>query len=105
VSLFRLFVSSFSLREIHCSEDDVVLCLSETLDDNALMTLMRLGLITRFPGEYEAWEKRRMEIEKRFQDTLAQRQAEIHETLEKNSGDMQARVREALIGEILKAFP
>jgi hypothetical protein len=46
-----------------------------------------------------------MEIEKRFQDTLAQRQAEIHETLEKNSGDMQARVREALIGEILKAFP
>jgi hypothetical protein len=38
------------------------------------MRTMELG--TRFPKEYEAWEKRRIEIEKRFQTTITQRQEE-----------------------------
>jgi hypothetical protein len=66
---------------------------------------MRLGLSTRFPEEYEAWEKRRTKIEKRFQKTLAERQEEIHATLDQNSGDIQEKAREAVIDEILKAFP
>jgi hypothetical protein len=66
---------------------------------------MRLGLSTRFPEEYEAWEKRRTKIEKRFQKTLAERQEESHATLEQDSEDIQAKAREAVIGEILKAFP
>jgi len=93
------------LRELRSREDGVVLCLSETLDDKALKTLMDLGLSTRFTKEYEAWEKRKTEIEKRFQSTITQRQAEVHVTLEQDSGDIQAKVREAVIGEILKAFP
>jgi hypothetical protein len=97
---------SFSLRELFCSEDDVVLCLSENLEDKALKTLMRtMNLGTRFPKEYESWENRRTEIEKRFQKTLTERQAEMHQTLEQASGDIQAIVREAVIGEVLKAFP
>ncbi|KAH9039451.1 hypothetical protein EDB83DRAFT_2411806, partial [Lactarius deliciosus] len=86
-------------------EEDVVLCLSETLDENALKTLMPMGLSTRFPEACEAWEERRIEISKRFQNTLTQRQAETYVTLEKDSGDMQTQVREAVIGEILRAFP
>ena len=82
-----------------------MLCLSEYLDDQALKTLMRMGLSTRFPREYETWEERRAEIAKRFQNTLTQRQEEIRVILEQNSGDVQAKVREAVIGEILKAFP
>ena len=67
------------------------------------MRTMELG--TRFPKEYEAWEKRRVEIEKRFQKTIKQRQEESHETLQKRSGDLESKVREAAIDEILKAFP
>jgi hypothetical protein len=67
------------------------------------MRTMELG--TRFPKEYEAWEKRRTEIEKRFQQALSRRQAETHDGLQHNSGDIQAKVREAVIDEILKAFP
>ena len=94
------------LRELQSSEDDVVLCLSETLDEKALKTLMRnMGLGTRFPEEYDAWEKRRIEIEKRFQNTLAERQADIHATLEQNAGEIEVKVRAAVIVEILKAFP
>ncbi|KAI9450278.1 hypothetical protein BJY52DRAFT_1215556, partial [Lactarius psammicola] len=86
-------------------EDDVVLCLSETLEDKALKTLIGLGLSTRFTKEYEAWERRKIEIEKRFQRIVTQRRADVQETLEKISGDIQGRVREAVISEILKAFP
>jgi hypothetical protein len=97
---------NFALSEFFCSEGDAVLCLSESLDDKALTTLMRtMYLGTRFPEEYDAWKKRNAEIEKRFQQALARRQAEIHDTLQKNSGDIQANVREAVISEILKAFP
>jgi hypothetical protein len=67
------------------------------------MRTMELG--TRFPKEYEAWEKRRIEIEKRFQKTITQREKESHETLQKESGDLELKVREAVIDEILKAFP
>jgi hypothetical protein len=66
---------------------------------------MLLGLGTRFPEESKAWEERVNETEKRFQTALTERQAEIHATLEKNSGSIQATVREAVFGEILKAFP
>jgi hypothetical protein len=81
------------------------LCISETLDDKAVKTLMRLGLSTRFPEEYEAWEKRRTEIEKRFQEIIAERHAETRATLEEDSGEVQAKIREAVISEILEAFP
>lgn len=64
-----------------------------------------MGIGTRFPKEYESWENRRSEIEKRFQTTLTKRQAHIHLTLEQASGDIQATVREAVIGEMLEAFP
>jgi hypothetical protein len=105
VSVFQL---SFRLvlRELCSREDGAVLCLSKTLDDKALKTLMDLGLGTRFAKEYEAWGKRRIEIlAKRFRGTLTQRQAEILINLEENPGDIQANVREAVISEILKAFP
>ena len=94
------------LRRLHSSEDDVVLCLSEALDEKALKTLMHtIGLGTRFPEVYGAWEKRRIEIKKRFQKIITQRQAEIYETLNRESRDLQSKAREAVIDEILKAFP
>jgi hypothetical protein len=97
---------SSALKGLYCSEDDVVLCLSENLEDKALKTLMRtMSLGTRFPKEYESWENRRSEIEKRFQKVLTRRQAEIRQNLEQASGDIQSTVRESVIGEILKAFP
>ncbi|KAH9023376.1 hypothetical protein EDB85DRAFT_2184321 [Lactarius pseudohatsudake] len=72
-------------------EDDVMLCLSDALDDKALKTLMHIGLSTRFPEGCEAREERRIETAKRLQNTLTQRQAEIYVTLEQNSGDMQTK--------------
>ncbi|KAI9437933.1 hypothetical protein BJY52DRAFT_1229957 [Lactarius psammicola] len=107
----RTVVEPFSYDHLSASQiglifkGDAVLCLSSTLDDKALKKLMHMGLITWFTKEYEAWEERRIEIAKRFQETVTLRQAEINITLEKNTEEIQAKVREAVIHEILKAFP
>jgi hypothetical protein len=81
-----------------------VLRLSESLDEKALKTLVRTTTIsTQFPKECEAWENRRIEIEKRFQKIIEQRQAEVH--VETEHGILESTVQEAVINEILKAFP
>lgn len=94
------------LEELCSREEDAVLYLSKTLDDKALKTLMDLGIGTRFAKVYEAWEKRRVEIlAKRFQRSLTLRQAEILVSLDEDPGLIQATVREAVMVEILEAFP
>ena len=72
--------SELRVERLHSSECDA-LRLSEFLDEKALETLVLITTIgTRFPKECEAWNNRRIEIEKRFQKirAISQRQAEIH---------------------------
>lgn len=80
-------------------------CLSETLEDGSLETLMRLGLSTRFPKEHDSWRRQRIEIKERFRRVLAQRQEELHGILEQDSKNIQAKLQEAVISEVLKVFP
>jgi len=85
--------------------DDVVLCLSEKIDDRSLQTLMKLGLIDRFPKEFATWEQHREGIIRCFQDIHTERQNEMHIMLDRNFEDIKVKLREAVIIEVLKAFP
>jgi hypothetical protein len=87
------------------SGDDIVLCLSEKIDDKSLETLMKLGLNDRFPKEFATWERRRREITQRFQGIRTERQNEMHIKLERNLEDINVELREAVIIEVLKALP
>jgi hypothetical protein len=89
----------------HIRGDDVVLCLSKKIDDESLETLMKLGLRDRFPNELATWERRRDEIKQRFQETHTERQKDMHTTLEQNFEDIKFRLRDAVIVEVLNAFP
>jgi hypothetical protein len=82
-----------------------VLCLSEKIDDESLEILMKLGLRDRFPNEFAAWERRREEIKQRFLGSRTERQKKVHANLERNFEDIKVRLREAVIIEVLKAFP
>jgi hypothetical protein len=82
-----------------------VWCLSENLDDWSLETLMGLSLSSRFSKEYDAWKQQRNRIKKRFQRALAQRQAELHAALEQESEGIKVNLREAVVGEAIKAIP
>jgi hypothetical protein len=87
------------------SGDDVVLCLSEKIDDRSLETLMKLGLIDRFPKEFATWERHRGGIIQRFRDIRTERQNEMHTMFERNLEDIKVKLREAVVIEVLKAFP
>jgi len=87
------------------SGDDVVLCLSEKIDDKSLETLMKLGLVDRFPKEFATWERHREGITQHFRDIRTERQNEMHTELGHNLEDIKVKLREAVIIEVLKAFP
>ena len=82
-----------------------MLCLSEKIDDKSLKTLMELGVRDRFQNEFATWEKRGKEIKQRFRETLTRRKKDMHIKLEGDLEDMKARLRDAVIIEVLKAFP
>ena len=82
-----------------------MLCLSEEIDDKSLETLMKLGLHNRFSNEFTTWERRREEIRRRFQGTRTERQKEMHTMLERNREETKVKLREAVVIEVLKAFP
>jgi hypothetical protein len=102
--LLVAFLSTTSMK-LRFSEDDVAWCLSETLDDDSLETFMILGPGTRFTREYDAWKRKRREIAQRFKSILSQRQTDLHVILERDSEDTKAKIRAAVVGEVLKAFP
>jgi hypothetical protein len=87
------------------SGDDVVLCLSEKIDDKSLEVLMKLGLNDRFPKEFATWERLREQTIQRFQGIRTERQNEMHIKLERDLEDINAELWEAVVIEVLKAFP
>ena len=61
-----------------------------------------LDLSSRFPKEYEDWEKSKDSIEHRFQKIIFQQKAKIYAKIEQ---DLNNRVRRDVVKELLKAFP
>jgi len=83
-----------------------VLCLSEKFDSASLKPLITaLGFRTRFLKEYEAWEGSKNEIERRFQQIVSQRKAEIHAKIEQDFKGIRVNVQRAVISVLLKTFP
>ena len=82
--------------------DDAVLCISEKIDDESLENLMKLGPSDRFPNEFATWRRRREEMTRRLQATRTERQEAMHTMFGRNFED---ELREAVIIEVLKAFP
>ena len=82
-----------------------MLYLSEEVDDESLETLMKLGLSDRFPNEFARWERRRERIARRFREIRTERQKKMFTVVEQNLEDITVRLREAVIFEVLKAFP
>ena len=82
------------------SGEDVVWCLSETLDDSSLETLMRSGLSTRFPKEHDIWKRQRNEIGQRFRRALAQRQEGPHVKVKSEEDKELAILRSGFVRQI-----
>ena len=75
------------------------------MEDKSLETLIKLALDTRFPNECAAWKRRRKEIMQGFQGALAERQKAMYAKVEGDFEDIRVKIQEAVIVEVLKAFP
>jgi hypothetical protein len=75
------------------------------MEDKSLETLIKLTLDTRFPNECAAWKTCRTEIVQGFQDTLAERLWAMYATVERDFEDIRLKIQDAVIVEVLKAFP
>jgi len=101
----RFELLSTILTDMLISGDDVVICLSEKIEDKQLEALIELGLRTRFPHECTAWERRRKEVLQDFRGTITERKAEMHVKLEQSFKDIRVKLWQAVVAEVLKAFP
>jgi len=80
--------------------------LPEKLDVASVQSFITaLDLRARFPKECEEWDRRRNEIERRFQELISQRKAEIHAKIEQDTENNRHKVQRAVVSELLKAFP
>jgi len=75
------------------------------MEDKPLQTLIKLALETRFPNECAVWQRRRTEIIQGFLGTLAERQTAMYAKIKQDFGDIRVKIQEAVIVEVLKAFP
>jgi hypothetical protein len=91
---------SFILTGLRFSGDDVVICLSEKIEDKPLEDLITLGLKTRFPNECTAWERRRKEAMEGFRGTITGRQADMYVKLEQDFEDIRVKLQEAVVAEV-----
>lgn len=64
-----------------------------------------LGLRKRFPKEYETWDRKKNEIERRFQRIVSEKQAEMHAKFDKDPEDIRPKVRRSVVSELLETFP
>ena len=80
--------------------------LSEKFDSGLLKSVITaLGLRTRFPREFEAWERGKNEIERRFQQIISQRKAETHAKIEHDLEGIRVGVKRAVVRELIKTLP
>ena len=93
------------MTDFHFSGDDVVICLSDKIEDKSLEALMNIVLRKRLPDECTAWERRRKEVIQGFRGTITERQAEMRVKLEQNFEDIRVKLQEAVIADVLKTFP
>ena len=75
------------------------------MEDKSLGTLIELALKSRFPNECARWEKRRKEIMQDFQGILTERLTAMSAKIEQDFEDVRVKIREAVVIEVLKAYP
>jgi hypothetical protein len=63
-----------------------------------------LSLRTRFQKEYEAWDKKKNEIERRFRGISSQRTVEMLAKIEEEPQDIRPKIQRGIVSELLETF-
>jgi hypothetical protein len=84
---------------------DNPLVLSETLDENAMQTLLDLSIADRFPEQYNEWLTAQNYISDITSRELTKRQGVFFEELASKEYEMQRVLCNAVVGDVMELFP
>ena len=84
---------------------DNSLVLSETLDENALQTLLDLSIADRFPEQCDEWLTVKKSISDSTSRELAKRQGVLFEEPASKEYEMQRVLCNAVVGDVMELFP
>ncbi|KAL4067444.1 hypothetical protein V8B97DRAFT_1873723 [Scleroderma yunnanense] len=96
------FVTSFQLG-IYLTSDH--LCISESLDDQALKILVHTGLWRRFPEECDRWMRESTAIPARYRSRRDVELRTMQEILDREEECLTAVVHEAVVEEVARLYP
>jgi hypothetical protein len=81
------------------------LVLSETLDENAMQTLLDLSIADRFPKQCHEWRAATKNISDSCSQEWTKRQPIAFEELASKEYEMRRVLRGAVVGDVVELFP
>ncbi|KAI5998961.1 hypothetical protein F5J12DRAFT_286001 [Pisolithus orientalis] len=81
------------------------LCISESLDDDALNILLRSGLSKRFPSECDKWTHESTAVGARCKRMQTDEWAKMRATLNKEEENLTLAIHEAVVNAALDLYP
>jgi hypothetical protein len=84
---------------------DNALILSETLDENAVQTLLELSLADRFPRQCDEWHVAKESISDFYSRESTKRQRIALEGLSSKEQEMRRVLRDAVVEDVMDLFP
>lgn len=84
---------------------DNTLVLSETLNENAIQTLLDLCIEERFPKQCNEWHAAKKEISDMYSREWTERQRILFEELASKEDEMRRVLRDAVVRDVMDLFP
>jgi hypothetical protein len=91
---------------VHClNRKDNAVVLSETLDENAMQTLLDLFIAEKFPNQCDKWHAAKKSISDFYARERTKREHDVLEELARKQHEMQRVLRDAVVEDVMALFP
>lgn len=79
--------------------------LSETLDENAMQTLLDLFIADKFPKQCDEWHASKKNISDFYAQERTRREHNVFEELANKVHEMRRVLRDAVVEDVMTLFP
>ena len=84
---------------------DNALVLSESLDENAVQTLVNVAIADLFPEDCDKWRATNQDICAKYMQELAKRKDMIREEIITGEHSLRHALREVVVEDVMAVFP
>ena len=91
---------------MHClNRKDNAVVLSETLDENAMQTLLDLFIADEFPKQCDEWHATKKNISEFYAQERTKREHIVFEELASKEHEIRRFLRDAVVEDVMALFP